>query len=59
MHCFWLWQWCCPYDVESHFVKRMVHDKKGLAYLVVDTDYSQSDRGQLSTRLAAFLETIG
>lgn len=50
---------CHTYDVESHFVKRMVHGKKGLAYLAVDTDYSQSDKGQLSTRLAAFLETIG
>ena len=49
---------CHTYAVESHYVKKMVVDKKGLSYLAVDTDYSQSDKGQISTRLAAFLETI-
>ena len=28
------------------------------ACLNIETGYSQSDKGQLSTRLAAFLETI-
>ena len=49
---------CHTYAVESHYVKQMVVGKKGLSYLAVDTDYSQSDKGQISTRLAAFLETI-
>ena len=51
-------QSCHTYDVEAHFVKRMVTEKKGIPYLNVETDYSQSDRGQINTRLAAFLETI-
>ena len=33
-------------------------EKLGVPYMAVETDYSQSDKGQLSTRLAAFLETI-
>ena len=51
-------QSCHTYNVESNFVKRMVTEKKGLAYMAVETDFSQSDKGQINTRLAAFLETI-
>jgi len=52
-------QSCHTYDVEAHFVKRYVTQEKGVAYLGIETDYSQSDKGQINTRLAAFLETIG
>lgn len=51
-------QSCHTYDVEAHFVKRMVMEQKGIPYLNIETDYSQSDKGQINTRLAAFLETI-
>ena len=51
-------QSCHTYNVESNFVKRMVTEKKGLAYMAAETDFSQSDKGQINTRLAAFLETI-
>ena len=51
-------QSCHTFDVEAHFVKRMVTQKKGIPYLNIETDYSQSDSGQINTRLAAFLETI-
>ncbi len=51
-------QSCHTYDVEAHFIKRMVTQEKGLPYLNIETDYSQSDKGQINTRLAAFLETI-
>jgi benzoyl-CoA reductase/2-hydroxyglutaryl-CoA dehydratase subunit BcrC/BadD/HgdB len=30
----------------------------GVPYLSLETDYSQSDAGQLSTRLEAFLERL-
>ena len=30
----------------------------GLPYLGIETDYAESDLGQLSTRIEAFLETI-
>ena len=51
-------QSCHTYDIEAYYVKRLVTQQKGLSYLNIETDYSQSDKGQLSTRLAAFLETI-
>ncbi|NCE63267.1 2-hydroxyacyl-CoA dehydratase [Pseudoflavonifractor sp. 524-17] len=51
-------QSCHTYDVEAHFIKRFVTQEKGLPYLNIETDYSQSDKGQINTRLAAFLETI-
>ena len=50
---------CHTFDVESFYIKRYVKEVKGLPYLGIDTDYSQSDKGQINTRLAAFLETIG
>ena len=49
---------CHTFDVESFYIKRYVKEEKGLPYLGIDTDYSQSDKGQINTRLAAFLETI-
>ncbi len=51
-------QACHTYNVESYYVKKMVSEKKGKAYINIETDYSQSDSGQISTRLAAFMETI-
>ena len=51
-------QSCHTYDVEAHFIKRFVTQERGLPYLNIETDYSQSDKGQINTRLAAFLETI-
>ena len=51
-------QSCHTYDIEAYYVKKLVTGEKDIAYLNIETDYSQSDKGQLSTRLAAFLETI-
>ena len=51
-------QSCHTYDVEAFFIKRMVTEEKGLPYLNIETDYSRSDKGQINTRLEAFLETI-
>lgn len=51
-------QSCHTYDVEAYHIKRYVTQERGLAYLNIETDYSQSDKGQINTRLAAFLETI-
>ena len=51
-------QSCHTYDVEAHFIKRYVTQERGLPYLNIETDYSPSDKGQINTRLAAFLETI-
>lgn len=51
-------QSCHTFDIEAYYVKRLVTEKLDKAYLNIETDYSQSDKGQINTRLAAFLETI-
>lgn len=50
-------QACHTFNVEAHYVKKYVSDR-GVPYLMIETDYSQADKGQISTRLSAFLETI-
>ena len=50
-------QACHTYNVEAYSIKCCVTGK-GIPYLNIETDYSQSDKGQINTHLAAFLETI-
>jgi len=52
------WQFCAPFEIESHRVKELVRDKYGLPFLHVVTDYSLSDVGQLRVRIEGFLERI-
>jgi len=51
-------QSCHTFDVEAFYIKRFTTQEKGIPYLNIETDYSQSDKGQINTRLSAFLETI-
>ena len=51
-------QACHTYNVETYGVKRFVNDTKKIPYMSIETDYSQSDLGQLNTRMAAFLEML-
>lgn len=48
---------CQPYAIET-FVIREEMKKMGIPYTMVETDYSTSDIGQLTTRLAAFIEML-
>ncbi|MCR5576572.1 MAG: 2-hydroxyacyl-CoA dehydratase family protein [Oscillospiraceae bacterium] len=50
-------QFCTPYLIEAHPVREWARGRE-LPYLGLETDYSQSDAGQLSTRLEAFLERL-
>lgn len=50
-------QACTPYCVENFNIRKQMQEL-GVPYLAVETDYSQSDCGQLATRLEAFLERI-
>lgn len=50
-------QSCHTYNIEAHFVKRTV-EAEGIPYLMIETDYSKSDQGQIATRLQALLETL-
>ncbi len=51
-------QACHTYAVETLRIKRFVNDEKKIPYMNLETDYSQSDVGQLKTRVAAFIEML-
>ena len=51
-------QACHTYNVESYNVKKFVTEKKNIPYIGIETDYSTSDVGQISTRLSAFIEML-
>ena len=51
-------QACHTYNVETRRVKDFVTKKNGKPYMSIETDYSQSDEGQLKTRIAAFIEML-
>lgn len=51
-------QACHTYAVESFRIKKFVNEEKGIPYINLETDYSQSDVGQLKTRIAAFIEML-
>ena len=50
-------QFCTPYLVEEHSVREKMMEL-GVPYLSLETDYSQSDAGQPTPRLEAFLERL-
>jgi benzoyl-CoA reductase/2-hydroxyglutaryl-CoA dehydratase subunit BcrC/BadD/HgdB len=51
-------QACHSYNIESVKVGDNVRKKHGLPFLKILTDYSQSDVGQIRTRVEALLETV-
>ena len=50
-------QACLPYSVERRAMKRLC-DRHGTPYMALETDYSQTDKGQIETRIAAFIEQL-
>ena len=51
-------QACHTFAIESYRVRKFVTEEKGLPYMALETDYSQTDTGQINTRISAFLEII-
>ncbi|MDR1873083.1 MAG: 2-hydroxyacyl-CoA dehydratase family protein [Deltaproteobacteria bacterium] len=51
-------QACHTYAIETQTIRSFLSDK-GLPFLTLETDYSAGDVGQLKTRAAAFIETLG
>jgi len=49
---------CHSYNVESAKVKAHVEKKRRMPFLKIETDYSQSDVGQLRTRVETLLEMV-
>jgi len=52
------WQACHTYNIESFTVKNFVKEQLNLPFLQIETDYSDSDAGQIKVRVEAFLETM-
>lgn len=50
-------QTCHTYNMETKRVKDVANEK-GVPYLHLETDYSEETMGQLTTRIAAFLEML-
>lgn len=51
-------QACHTYAVETLRIKNFLNQEKSIPYVSIETDYSTSDIGQLSTRMAAFIEML-
>ncbi|WP_286910825.1 double-cubane-cluster-containing anaerobic reductase [Clostridium sp. UBA1652] len=51
-------QACHTYAVETLSIKRFTNNNYKVPYMAVETDYSQSDIGQVNTRMAAFIEML-
>ncbi len=49
---------CHTFAVEAWNVMHLVQNELNLPYLRLDTDFSQSDKGQIETRLGAFIEMM-
>lgn len=50
-------QACAPYAVESFSVRKLMGETN-MPYMVLETDYGQTDSGQISTRIEAFMEML-
>lgn len=48
---------CHSYSIETSRVRELCQ-REGVGYLNVETDFSQGDKGQLATRLGAFIEML-
>ena len=48
---------CAPYSVEAYKVSKAV-EEAGVPFLYMETDYSQGDVQQITTRVEAFLEMV-
>ena len=51
-------QACHTYNVETYTIKEFVTKEKSTPYMSIETDYSQTDIGQLKTRIGAFIEML-
>lgn len=49
---------CHTFAVEAYTTMNIVQNELGMPYMRLDTDFSQSDKGQIETRLGAFIEMM-
>ncbi len=48
---------CQLYDMESRKISKAL-EENGTSMLLIETDYSPEDHGQISTRLEAFIDSL-
>jgi benzoyl-CoA reductase/2-hydroxyglutaryl-CoA dehydratase subunit BcrC/BadD/HgdB len=48
---------CQLYDMESRKISKTL-EENGTSMLLIETDYSPEDHGQISTRLEAFIDSL-
>lgn len=48
---------CHTYNIEAARVEKLTREM-GVSYMKIETDYSEADKGQLNTRIAAFMEML-
>jgi len=51
-------QACHSYNIESYRIEHHVHEKHNLPFLKVETDFTESDRAMIKTRVQALFESI-
>ena len=51
-------QACHTFAVEASAMKHFVREEMNLPYLCLETDYSETDLGQINTRIGALLEVV-
>ena len=50
-------QACHTFNIEATRMEKAVKGA-GIPYMKIETDYSDNDRGQISTRINAFIEML-
>lgn len=50
-------KFCCLYDTEGYTVEKALREE-GIPVMGIETDYTDSDAGQLRTRISAFIEML-
>ena len=51
-------QACHTFSVETYSIKKFINEEKNIPYMSIETDYSQTDVGQINTRISAFIEML-
>ncbi|WP_263078120.1 double-cubane-cluster-containing anaerobic reductase [Endozoicomonas sp. Mp262] len=51
-------QACHTYNIESHNIRKIISGDKGIPFMTLETNYSESDTGQIKTRMEAFIEML-
>ncbi|WP_211825587.1 double-cubane-cluster-containing anaerobic reductase [Kistimonas asteriae] len=53
-----LLQACHTYSIESYGIRKIVTGEKQIPFMTLETNYSESDTGQIRTRMEAFVEML-